>query len=181
MKEEESNIKWIFFVLIITFCISLLVSFISSIGLDNLPLIPAILILLVVIFIGIVFDIIGVSVMVANEHTFHAKATKKLNGAKKAIGLIRKSDKVSNFCADIIGDICGVLSGSISALIALKITNEFNITFNLQIFISAFVASLTVSGKAIGKSIAKNNCDIIVDKVSKILHIFEKNKKQANK
>jgi CBS domain containing-hemolysin-like protein len=176
MKDEQSNLKWIIFVLIITFCISLLVSFVCSVGLDKLSILPAIFILLLVIFIGIIFDIIAVSVMIANEHTFHAKATKKVNGAKKAVKLIRNCDKVSNFCADIIGDICGVLSGSISALISLKITQQFNLTFNLQIFISAIVASLTVSGKAIGKSIAKNNCDIIVDKVSKILHIFDRKK-----
>lgn len=173
MKDDQSNIKWIIFVLIITFIISLTVSYFSTFGLNNLDIIPAILILLVVILIGIIFDIIGVSVIVANENNFHAKATKKVQGAKKAVKLIRNSDKVSNFCADIIGDICGVLSGAISALIAIKITTQFNIQFNLQIFISALVASLTVSGKAIGKSIARENCEVIVDKVSKFLHLFE--------
>jgi len=177
MKEEQSNIKWIIFVLIFTFVISLIVSYFSSVGLNNLDIIPAILILLLVIFIGIIFDIIGVSVIVANENNFHAKATKKVNGAKKAVKLIRNSDKVSNFCADIIGDICGVVSGAISALIALKITTQLNLEFDLQIFVSALVASLTVTGKAIGKSIAKENCEAIVDKVSKFLHLFEKKNK----
>lgn len=177
MKDEQSNIKWIIFVFIITFTISLIVSYFSSVGLNNLNIIPAILILLIVILIGIIFDIIGVSVIVANENNFHAKATKKVQGAKKAVKLIRNSDKVSNFCADIIGDICGVLSGAISALISLKITTQFNLQFDLQIFISALVASLTVSGKAIGKSIAKENCEAIVDKVSKFLHLFERNNK----
>ena len=180
MKDEQSNIKWVIFVLVITFTISLIVSYISSFGLNNLNIISAIFILLLVILIGIIFDIIGVSVIVANENNFHAKATKKVHGAKKAIKLIRNSDKVSNFCADIIGDICGVLSGAIGALISLKITEQFNLEFNLQIFISALVAALTVSGKAIGKSIAKNNCEIIVDKVSKFLHLFEKKKDRNN-
>lgn len=178
MKDEQSNFKWCLFVFVITFVISLTVSFISSIGLNNLPLIPAILILLLIILIGIIFDIIGVSVMVANEESFHAKATKKANGAKKAVKLIKNSDKVSNFCADIIGDICGVLSGSMAALISIKITDKLGLKFDIQIFISAIVAALTVSGKALGKSIAKNNCDAIVDKVSKFLHIFSKLKKE---
>ena len=178
MKEENSNIKWIIFVLFFTFFTSLGVSYISTYGLENLNIISAIFILLFVIYLGIMFDVIGLSVIVANEHSFHAKATKKLNGAKKAVKLIRNSDKVSNFCADVIGDICGVLSGAISALISLKITNQFNLEFNLQIFISALVASLTVSGKAIGKSIAKKYSEQIVDKVSRILHLFEKNKKK---
>lgn len=180
MKDEQSNIKWVIFVLIFTFVISLIVSYISSVGLNNLDIIPAILILLLVIFIGIVFDIIGVAVVVANENNFHAKATKKVHGAKKAVKLIRNSDKVSNFCADIIGDICGVLSGAISALISLKITSQLYLEFDIQIFISALVASLTVSGKAIGKSIARQYCEPIVDKVSKFLHLFEKNKNIKN-
>ena len=180
MKDEQSNIKWVIFVLIFTFVISLIVSYFSSVGLNNLAIIPAILILLFVIFIGIVFDIIGLSVVVANENSFHAKATKKVHGAKKAVKLIRNSDKVSNFCADIIGDICGVLSGAISALISIKITSQFNLDFDIQIFISALVASLTVSGKAIGKSIAREYCEPIVDKVSKFLHLFEKNKNTKN-
>lgn len=180
MKDEQSNIKWVIFVLIFTFTISLIASYISSFGLNNLNIVAAIFILILVIFIGIVFDIIGVSVIVANENNFHAKATKKVHGAKKAIKLIRNSDKVSNFCADIIGDICGVLSGAISALISLKITAQFNLQFDIQIFISALVASLTVSGKAIGKSIAKEHCEIIVDKFSKFLHLFDKKNNTTN-
>ncbi len=82
---------------------------------------PALLILLLVILIGIVFDIIGVSVTIANEEEFHAKASKKISGSKTSVKLIRNSSKVANFCADIIGDICGVLSGAISALIAIKL------------------------------------------------------------
>ena len=61
---------------------------------------------------GIFFDIIGVAVTVANEHEFHAKATKKVKGSKDSIKLIRNAPKVANICADVIGDICGVLSRS---------------------------------------------------------------------
>ena len=75
-------------------------------GVSNLNLISAILILLVVIGLGIFFDIVGVAVTVANEHEFHAKATKKVKGSKSSIKLIRNAPKVANICADVIGDIC---------------------------------------------------------------------------
>lgn len=172
-SDSSSNIKWIIFVLIMTFILSLFFSYISTEPMKSLNLIPATIILLAVLILGVVFDIIAVAVTVAEEDNFHAKATKKVKGAKTSVRLIRNSHKVSNFCADVIGDICGVLSGAISAIIATKIMTAYDISFNIQFIVSALVASLTVSGKAIGKVIAKKYSTNIVDKVSKVLHFFK--------
>ena len=171
-EDSSSNIKWIITVLIVTFLLSLLFSYISTEPIKKLNLFPAIIILFAVLILGVIFDIIAVAVTVAEEENFHAKATKKVKGAKTSVKLIRNSHKVSNFCADVIGDICGVLSGAISAIIASKIAASYNISFNIQFIISAVVASLTVSGKAVGKVIAKKYSTNIVDKVSKFLHFF---------
>ena len=148
--------------------LSITFSFISTNALNNLPLIPATLILVLVVFLGIVFDIVGVAVTVANEYEFHAKATKKVKGAKTSIKLIKNSARVANICADVIGDICGVLSGSISALIAAKIAEKTGV--NLQFVISASVAAITVGGKAIGKEIANRNSTQIVHYVGIVLN-----------
>ena len=118
MEKEKTNIKWFIEVFVITFILSMLFSYISANGVSNLDIIPAILILILVILIGIIFDIIGVAVTVANEHEFHAKATKKIKGSKNSIKLIRNAPKVANICADVIGDICGVISGSVGVIIA---------------------------------------------------------------
>lgn len=174
VKSEESTLKWLISIFILTFVSSLFFSFISSESIQDLPIFAAIIILIIVILIGVFFDIIGVAVTIAKEDEFHAKASKKLKGSKTAIKLIRNSHKVSNFCADVVGDIAGVLSGAISALIALKITTEYGLNFNMQFLISALVASLTVGGKAIGKTVAKNNTTKIVAIVSKFLHLLKK-------
>lgn len=176
MKKENSEIKWFIQVFIMTFTLSMLFSYISANGVSNLSLIPAILILILVILVGILFDIIGVAVTVANEHEFHAKATKKVKGSKDSIKLIRNAPKVANICADVIGDICGVLSGAISALISMKITEQFGMSFNIQFILSAIVAALTVGGKALGKGIASNNSTKIVHAVGIFLNKFSKNK-----
>lgn len=105
-KKEKANVKWFVEVFIATFILSMLFSYISANGVSNLNLISAILILLVVIGLGIFFDIVGVAVTVANEHEFHAKATKKVKGSKSSIKLIRNAPIVANICADVIGDIC---------------------------------------------------------------------------
>ncbi len=172
----KNNINWIISVFITTFLLSITFSFISTNSISNLSIFPASLILILVIFIGIIFDIIGVAVTVADEHEFHAKASKRIPGSKLSVKLIRNSSKVANFCADVIGDICGVLSGAISALISLKISNAVSLPFNLQFLISALVASITVCGKAIGKNIAKNNSGKIVHFVAKVLNKLHLNR-----
>lgn len=174
--KDHSEMKWFIEVFIATFILSMLFSFVSANGVSNLSLLPAILILVLVIAVGILFDIIGVAVTVANEHEFHAKATKKVEGSKDSIKLIRNAPKVANICADVIGDICGVLSGAISALIAMKITEQFGLRFDIQFILSALVAALTVGGKALGKGVANRNSTPIVHAVGKVINKFSRNK-----
>lgn len=178
-KKDNSDLKWFITIFITTFILSIVFSYISTNAISSLELFPAMLILLLTIFVGILFDIIGVAVTVAKEEELHAKASKKIQGAKTSIKLIRNSAKVANICADVIGDICGVLSGSIAALITIKITEKFGLTFNMQFIISAIVASLTVGGKAIGKGIAQRNSTKIVHMAGVVLGkvTFENNKK----
>ena len=173
-KKTESKVKWIITVFIITFILSLFFNYISTGAISNLEVVPAIFILILVIAMGIVFDIIGLAVTVADETEFHAMASKKIKGSKFAIKLIRNSAKVASICADIIGDVAGVLSGAISALIALKISSTYSLDFNVQFLLSAVVASLTVGGKAIGKGIAQKYTTKIVSAISKVLTIFKK-------
>lgn len=175
MKQKDSNSKWIIEAFIITFILSGIISYISSNGVSKLNIGFAIIILIFVVFLGILFDIIGVAVTVANEEHFHAKATKKAEGAKSSLNLIKNASKVANICADVIGDICGVISGAIGTMIALKLASTYGVTSNIQFLISAFIASVTVGGKAIGKQIAANNSTEIVDKVGIILSKFQKN------
>ena len=170
-KEENTGAtKWFIQVFTMTFILSVIFSYVSTNGVANLSIVPACVILIVVISIGIVFDIIGVAVTVANEEEFHAKATKKVKGSKDSIQLIKNAPRVANICADVIGDICGVLSGAISALIAVKMTQQFQMEFNLQFILSALVSSITVGGKAIGKEIANKNATKIVHTVGKALN-----------
>lgn len=178
--KKGMNLKmknWAIKVTILSFVLSIIFSYISDTAVSNLPILPAILVLIIVIFIGIIFDIIGVAVTVADESKFHAKATKKISGAKESINLIKNASQVSNICADVIGDICGVLSGAISATIAFKLTSQLNVPSNIQFFISALVASLTIGGKALGKNIARKYATEILNILGKIYAKFKLHKK----
>lgn len=175
---NKDNLKWFITIFVTTFILSITFSYISTNALNDLEILPAIVILIAVIFVGIAFDIIGVAITVANEDEFHAKATKKAKGSKASIFLIRNSAKVANICADVIGDICGVLSGAISAIVATKIGSNYGLNFNVQFIMSAMVASLTVGGKALGKNFATQKSTNIVHAVGKIMSIFIKEEKK---
>ena len=105
-KNKESNLKWPIQAFFLTFVLSSIVSFISNNGIEKLNIYLSIIILIAVILIGIIFDVIGFAVTVAEEGDFHAKATKKAKGAKSSLKLIKNASKVANICADVIGDIC---------------------------------------------------------------------------
>ena len=136
----------------------------------------AFIILLVIIFIGILFDIIGVAVTSADEKPFHSMAARKVPGALEAIRLLRNAEKVGSICNDVVGDICGVISGSASATIAAQVLQNFEFTWPrlASLIMSALVAGLTVGGKAIGKGLAIQSCTTIVHFVGRLIHQMQR-------
>lgn len=125
--SKGTNYKWIIGITLWTFLISSFISFISNVLLSNVGIFIAFVILIIIILIGILSDIIGVSVTAADEVPFHSMASRKVKGAKTSVFLIRNADKVSNFCNDVIGDICGVVSGATGAVIITKMMDIINI------------------------------------------------------
>ena len=59
------------------------------------------------IFLGILFDIIGVAVTSSDDKIFHSMSARKVRGAKVAVKFHKNAEKVSSFCCDVVGDICG--------------------------------------------------------------------------
>lgn len=173
-KSTSGKYKWVVTILIWTIIISASVSFFSDLLLRSVNILVAFIMLIIIILIGIFFDMIGVAVTAADEVPFHSMASKKIPGAKIAIKLIRNADKVSNFCNDVIGDVCGIISGSIGALIAARILRTGEHLSMLNAFIGAFIAALTISGKALGKNFAITNSNTIIYDVSKFIYIFKK-------
>ena len=171
-RERNKQIKWVVTIFLVTILISGTISFLSDILMENSSMAVAFLILLAIIFIGIVFDIIGMAVATADEKPFHAMAARKVPGARAAISLLRNAERVSSICNDVVGDICGVVSGSASATIAAQILKNFDFSWPqvVTLLMSALCAGLTVGGKAIGKSIAVNSCTQIVHTVGKIIY-----------
>lgn len=167
--------KWIITISIVTFLISLFFSFLGEVIIPNAHIIISFLLIITFILLGIIFDMIGISVTVADIKTFNSMATKRVRGAHLAVKLIKNSEKVSSFCNDVIGDICGIISGSTGITIALVISDLTNInSLIITLLVTAIIASLTIGGKAIGKSFAINKSNTILYKFVLFLSFFYK-------
>ena len=167
--------KWISTIFGITIGISATMSFASNEILSAGGMALSFVVLLAIILLGIVFDIIGMAVTAAEEKPFHAMAAKKIPEAMVAIRLVRRAERVSSFCNDVVGDICGVVSGSAAAVIAARAVLDMQPTLAsiIQLLMSAFVAGLTVGGKAFGKSIAMNNATAIISVAARLIYMMK--------
>jgi len=177
IKKEHVNVKWIITIVILTFIISILLSLVAQMTIPNLSLILGILVTLLFIAIGILFDIIGVAVTTADEAVFHSMSSRKVRGANIAVQFKKNADKVSSFCCDVIGDICGVISGTAATAISAILVLEFNLNVLVTgLIVTAIISALTIGGKAIGKSFAMNKSDIILYEFAKFVSYFYKSK-----
>jgi len=187
-KEEKRRTRnWVITIFFATIAISASISLVSDLVMGSSSMLVAFLILLMIVFIGIVFDIVGMAVATAEEKPFHAMAARKVKGAKECITLLRSAERVSSICNDVVGDICGVVSGSASATIAGQILSNFELSFAsvIPLVLSSLVAALTVGGKAIGKGIAVSSCTDIVYHAGQLIyfvtHLKELFRKPAQK
>lgn len=175
IKKETVNWKWIRTILIMSFTISFALSFVAQSTIPNLNLFFGIVVTLLFIFIGILFDIVGVSVTGADEAVFHSMNSRKVKGASVAVMFKKNAEKVSSFCCDVIGDICGIISGAAGTTISLQLATVTGIdVLWTSLLVAAVIASLTIGGKAIGKSFAINKSDIILYSFAKIVSNFYK-------
>ncbi|MDY5874759.1 MAG: hypothetical protein SPJ74_01640 [Bacilli bacterium] len=175
VKKENIDKKWIATVVIVAFLTSFTLSFISEMTIPNLSLWLGILVTLFFIFLGIFFDIIGVSVTTADEAVFHSMSSRKVKGANIAVKFKKNADKVSSFCCDVIGDVCGIISGAAGTTIAAILVTQFKFnTLFTSITVAAIIASITIGGKAIGKSFAINKSNIVLYEFAKFISNFYK-------
>ena len=154
---------------------AIILGYASLVLMNKVSLLGAILLLLVIVFMGVFFDLLGIAVTAADETPFHSMAAGRVQGAKESVMIIRNAGAVANFFNDVIGDIAGIISGSASSAIIIKmnIDGTGNATL-LSIILTAIIAGITVGGKAIGKELALRHANYIVYQIGKILTVVRK-------
>lgn len=166
-KKEQS--LWAVTVTFVSFLLSLGILYVSSGLFEKISVYWSFLVVFAIVFLGVIFDLIGVAVTAAEEKPFHAMASKKYKGAKQAIRLIRNADKVASICNDVIGDICGVVSGTAGAAIVFRIFSGKAQSGWIEAAVGGLIAAITVGGKAFAKKFGMNNSNFIIYRVGFLL------------
>lgn len=174
----QKSLKWSLGIAVITLVLAALFSIVSTLLLSGLTWAVGMLVVLAIIFVGVIFDIVGVAATAADESPYHAMAAKKIAGAKEAILIVRNADRVANFCNDVIGDISGIVSGTAAAAVVVELGfvlgahDDTPLQQAISVVFTSVVAALTVGGKAFGKTFAIRYSNDIIFWVGRIFHFF---------
>jgi len=180
-KNRQSKQKWVLTVVLLSFGLSVVMSFVTSIFVESAGLLVALLSLIVLVMIGIITDIIGTAVTSADEQPFIAMASKRIAGAKQALQLIRRAERVSSLLNDVVGDIVGIISGSAGSVIAVYLVSLGLKSAVASMLITAFTSAFMIGGKAYGKGLAIANSSRIVLAVGRVMAFFSmKRRKKKN-
>lgn len=172
-KKNKIDYKWIITILLLSFVISVSFSFASEATLPNVSLFWGIVITLIFILIGVLFDMVGVAVTASDEAIFHSMASNRVMGAKLAVKFKKNADKVSSFCQDVVGDVCGIVSGSTGTIISIKIASYFNInSVVVTLIVMGSISALTIGGKALEKAVAIEKSNEILHRFCKVISLF---------
>ena len=176
-KTKQGHRQWVITVVFLSFGLSVVMSILTSVFVESAELLVALMTLIVLILIGI----IGTAVTSASEQPFIAMASKRIPGAKQALRLIRRAERVSNLLNDVAGDIVSVVSGSAGSVIAVYLASMGMQAAVASVLITAFTSSFMIGGKACGKNFAIEKSSAIVLYVGKIMALFERGRKPKKK
>ncbi|MDY0405618.1 hypothetical protein P5G51_009610 [Virgibacillus sp. 179-BFC.A HS] len=178
-SQIKRSIKFSLTIAVITFVLAAIFSVVSQSILSKVIWIAGLIVVLLIVLIGVLFDMLGIASTAADEAPFHAMAAEKVKGAKQAVAIIRNADKFASFCNDVIGDISGIVSGTASAIVILQIAKLLGNTegsplhITLSVVLTSLVAAITVGGKAVGKYFAINSSTKIIFNAGKVLGFIE--------
>jgi len=176
-KSKNAWLTWGISVFFLSFALTVLFSFLTEVSVKDSPSYVCVIVLLVLLVLNIGCDVLANAIMSISPEAFHAMASNKIKGAKRAVSFCRNATKLSSIFADVIGDICGIVSGAAGAALVVHVAVA-GTTGELiaSIGISAAIGALTVGGKAIFKHFAVKFNKQIVFGFAKFTTFFKKEK-----
>ena len=175
-KKKKKRNLWPLKAFAITLVLSAAVNASSTLALSDSQWWLALILTVVIMLIGVVFDVIGTAATSCDVQPYLSMASRKVKGAKLAVKLCKKSDIVSSVCCDIVGDVCGIVSGITAAAIVLGVASFEStvVNFLISVLVYALISTMTITLKAIGKGIAVKQANKIIFGVARVLSIFRK-------
>ncbi|TGB04351.1 hypothetical protein [Halobacillus salinus] len=178
-NKLRKSIKFSISIAVITFVLAAIFSVISNSVLSGVIWFIGLVLVFVIVFTGVFFDMLGIAATAAEETPFHAMASEKVAGAKEAIVIVRNADRFASFCNDVIGDISGIVSGTASGMVVLQLANGMGYTegstvqITISVILTSIVAALTVGGKALGKFFAIHSSTKIIFFAARLISWME--------
>lgn len=168
-------VSWVIFVFLLSFVLSLLMSWSSSTALSTVGITLATLTVLILVTIGILFDILGVAVTSADKPPLVAMTTRRVPGARQALWMVQNADRMASICNDVVGDICGIVSGATGAVIVARLQKGLDLeSVLISVGVTALISGATIGGKALGKPFAMNQSKRVVHLAGRFLHLFHR-------
>lgn len=162
-RDRQDHQRWVLTVVLLSFALSVAMSLLTSLFVESAGLLAALLTLIALVMIGIVTDAVGTAVTSASEQPFIAMASKRIPGARQALRLVRRAERVSSVLNDVVGDIVGIVAGSAGSVIAAYLGAAFGLRVMLaSLMTTAFTSAFMIGGKAYGKGIAIRHSEKIV-------------------
>ncbi len=169
-ENMKINHKWTALVTVLAFVLSVLFSLLTA-SADEMGTVLAFIVLLIIVFLSILFDMLGMAISTASEAPFHAMAARRIRGAKESIRIIRSAQELSSLCNDVIGDIAGIISGAMTGAIVVSVATMLQMNSDVvNLLLAGVVAALMIGGKAAGKGIAMLHNNTIVFILGKIVY-----------
>lgn len=176
-KSKNAWLIWGISVFFLSFVLTVVFSFLTEVSVKGSPAYVCVIVLLVLLILNIGCDVLANAIMSISPEAFHAMASNKIKGAKRAVTFCRNATKLSSIFADVIGDICGIVSGAAgAALVTIVATTGTTGELIASIGISAAIGALTVGGKAVFKHFAVKFNKQIVFGFAKFTTFFKKEK-----
>lgn len=176
-RHKYAWLVWGISVFFLSFALTVVFSFLTEIAIKDSPSFVCIIVLIVLLVMNISCDVLANAIISCKQEAFHAMASNKIRGAKRAVVFCRNASKLGSIFADVIGDICGIVSGAAGAALVIHISVA-GTTGELiaSIMISAAIGALTVGGKAIFKHVAIKFNKQIVFGFAKFTTFFKREK-----
>ncbi|SDW53985.1 hypothetical protein SAMN05444487_10469 [Marininema mesophilum] len=171
------SLRWAVLISLVTACLSMGLTIVSGSFLRGLPWGGGLLIVILIVITGVIFDMLGIAATAAQEKPFHSMASRKVVGARHAIAIIRKADQFSNFCNDVVGDISGIVSGAGGFAVAASLYYSLDLSGSswwLETIVIGCISAVTVGGKALGKAISIRYSNKIIFRLGKFFYLLEK-------
>ena len=131
--------------------------------LDQPGLTVAMLIVVFLILIGAAADMLAIAAAAASLPALHSMAARRRPGAKIAVALKLRADRVASISGDIVGDVAGTVSGAAAAAWAVAMAHRHGWPPTLPAAIAvALVAALTVGAKGTLKGVALEYANLVL-------------------